>query len=220
MSGSRKTGRHHTGRKTKNDSPGTLRTHLCVQPFFRYRKHGGKTGEELKAEGKEVVEVIPEEEVNYIGQILSFLLPIAILVVIWLFVMRRMTGGSGGGGAGGQIFNIGKTKGKLVDKSILLSGYIGGRREPFTKGRASFVVIDNSIKKCNEIKGDNCPTPWDACCEDRRTILSSTLTVQIIDKNSSLLKGTLKDVDGLQPGKRIKVLGRIKREYKFLNSVN
>ena len=100
-------------------------------------------------------------------------------------------------------------KNKLTNKTILLSGYIGGRREPFTKGRASFVVIDNSIKKCDEIKGDNCPTPWDACCEDRRTILSSTLTVQIIDENSSLLKGTLKDVDGLQPGKRIKVLGTI-----------
>lgn len=72
--------------------------------------------EELKAEGKEVVEVIPEEEVNYFGQILSFLLPIAILVVIWLFVMRRMTGGSGGGGAGGQIFNIGKSKAKVYEK--------------------------------------------------------------------------------------------------------
>jgi len=72
--------------------------------------------EELKAEGKSPVEVIPEEEVNYFGQILSFLLPIAILVVIWLFVMRRMTGGSGGGGAGGQIFNIGKSKAKVYEK--------------------------------------------------------------------------------------------------------
>lgn len=72
--------------------------------------------EELKADGKSAVEVIPEEEVNYIGQILSFLLPIAILVVIWLFVMRRMTGGSGGGGAGGQIFNIGKSKAKVYEK--------------------------------------------------------------------------------------------------------
>jgi ATP-dependent metalloprotease FtsH len=72
--------------------------------------------EELKAEGKPAVEVIPEEEVNYFGQILSFLLPIAILVVIWLFVMRRMTGGSGGGGAGGQIFNIGKSKAKVYEK--------------------------------------------------------------------------------------------------------
>ena len=72
--------------------------------------------EELKAEDKPAVEVIPEEEVNYFGQILSFLLPIAILVVIWLFVMRRMTGGSGGGGAGGQIFNIGKSKAKVYEK--------------------------------------------------------------------------------------------------------
>ena len=100
-------------------------------------------------------------------------------------------------------------KNKLTNKTILLSGYIGGRREPFTKGRSSFIVIDNSIKKCDEKKGDNCPTPWDACCVDRRTILQSTLTVQVTDKNSSLLKGTLKDVDGLQPGKRIKVLGTI-----------
>ena len=72
--------------------------------------------EELKAEDKPAVEVIPEEEVNYFGQILSFLLPIAILVVIWLFVMRRMTGGSGGGGAGGQIFNIGQSKAKVYEK--------------------------------------------------------------------------------------------------------
>lgn len=72
--------------------------------------------EELKAENKPVVEVIPEEEINYIGQILSFLLPIAILVVIWLFVMRRMTGGAGGGGAGGQIFNIGKSRAKVYEK--------------------------------------------------------------------------------------------------------
>lgn len=70
---------------------------------------------ELKAEGKPGIEVIPVEEVNYIGQILSFLLPIAILIVIWLFVMRRMTGGAGGG-AGGQIFNIGKSRAKVYEK--------------------------------------------------------------------------------------------------------
>ncbi len=70
--------------------------------------------EELRAENKPIIEMVPVEEVNYIGQILSFLLPIAILVVIWLFVMRRMTGGGGGGG--GQIFNIGKSKAKIYEK--------------------------------------------------------------------------------------------------------
>ena len=62
-----------------------------------------------------IIELIDEEEVNYLGNILSFILPILILVVIWMFVMRRMSGGGGGGG-GGQIFNIGKSKAQVYDK--------------------------------------------------------------------------------------------------------
>lgn len=42
------------------------------------------------------------------------LLPIIIIVGIWIFIMRRMSGG--GGGAGGQIFNIGKSKARLFDE--------------------------------------------------------------------------------------------------------
>jgi cell division protease FtsH len=72
----------------------------------------------LRAENKAplpIIELIDEEEVNYLGNILSFILPILILVVIWMFVMRRMSGGGGGGG-GGQIFNIGKSKAQVYDK--------------------------------------------------------------------------------------------------------
>lgn len=61
------------------------------------------------------LEFTSEEEVNYIGNILNFLLPFLILVVIWIFVMRRMTGGGGGGG-GGQIFNIGKSRAQVYEK--------------------------------------------------------------------------------------------------------
>jgi cell division protease FtsH len=42
----------------------------------------------------------------------QFLIPIAILIALWFFFMRRV----GGGGAGGQIFNIGKSKASLYDK--------------------------------------------------------------------------------------------------------
>jgi AFG3 family protein len=52
-----------------------------------------------------------QEEPDYTG-ILTFLLPIALLVALWFFFMRRM----GAGGAGGQIFNIGKSKANLYDK--------------------------------------------------------------------------------------------------------
>ena len=56
-----------------------------------------------------------DEEVNYMGGILSFILPIIIIIALWLFVMRRMSGGGGAGGAG-QIFNIGKSKAKIYEK--------------------------------------------------------------------------------------------------------
>jgi hypothetical protein len=92
---------------------------------------------------------------------------------------------------------------------IVINGFIGGRREPFTAGRASFILGDDSIKTCDEIDTDHCPTPWDACCEDRKKILSSTISIQIIDEHTNLLKGTLKGVKGLQPGRKIKVLGTI-----------
>lgn len=49
------------------------------------------------------------------GDLFITLLPIIILVGIWIYMMRRMAGG-GAGGAGGQIFNIGKSKAKLFDE--------------------------------------------------------------------------------------------------------
>lgn len=50
----------------------------------------------------------------------SFLVPIGIFVVIWIFIMRRMGGGAGGG-PGGQLFNIGKSKATLFDKESQVS---------------------------------------------------------------------------------------------------
>lgn len=68
------------------------------------------------AEGFEKIEYKIDDEYNYVGQIFSFLLPIIIIVAIWMFIMRRMAGGTGGGGPGGQIFNIGKSKAKVFEK--------------------------------------------------------------------------------------------------------
>jgi cell division protease FtsH len=45
---------------------------------------------------------------------LGWMLPIAIMVVLWIVMMRRM--GGGGSGGAGQIFNIGKSKAVLFDK--------------------------------------------------------------------------------------------------------
>jgi AFG3 family protein len=55
------------------------------------------------------------EKQNWLGPILSFVLPFLIILGIWMLFMRRMGGGSGG--PGGQIFNIGKSKAMLFEKN-------------------------------------------------------------------------------------------------------
>ncbi|MFQ3268481.1 MAG: cell division protease FtsH [Flavobacteriales bacterium] len=43
-------------------------------------------------------------------------MPFIFLIAIWLFFMRRMSGGGASGGPGSQIFNIGKSQAQLYDK--------------------------------------------------------------------------------------------------------
>ncbi|MEO6166319.1 MAG: ATP-dependent zinc metalloprotease FtsH [Chitinophagales bacterium] len=59
------------------------------------------------------IEVYPENRTDWFNAV-GWLLPILLLVAIWLFIMRRVTGGVGG--PGGQIFNFGKSKATLFDK--------------------------------------------------------------------------------------------------------
>lgn len=68
-------------------------------------------------EGKtsQPVTIMYETRHNILVSLLSWILPFVIILVIWILVMRRVTGGSGMGG-GGQIFNIGKSKPQMYDK--------------------------------------------------------------------------------------------------------
>ena len=47
------------------------------------------------------------------GQILSWVIFLGLMVVVWMFLMRRLGGGAPGGG---QIFNIGKSKAQIFEK--------------------------------------------------------------------------------------------------------
>ncbi|MBC8053604.1 MAG: ATP-dependent zinc metalloprotease FtsH [Sphingobacteriaceae bacterium] len=60
--------------------------------------------------------VIPESRDSvWASWFMSIILPVLLLIGFWVFIMKRMGGGAGGG-AGGQIFNIGKSKATLFDK--------------------------------------------------------------------------------------------------------
>ncbi len=52
-------------------------------------------------------------EHSYLPEIISWILPLALIFGLWFFVFKRMGGGSAGGS---QIFNIGKSKAQVFDK--------------------------------------------------------------------------------------------------------
>ena len=52
---------------------------------------------------------------NWGSEIISWILPIVIIVGFWFLIIRMM--GRGGGAGGGQIFNIGKSQAKLYDNA-------------------------------------------------------------------------------------------------------
>ena len=102
-------------------------------------------------------------EVNYIteqniwGDILISMLPFIVIIAIWIFIMRRMS--AGGGGAGGQIFNIGKSKAKLFDANSQVkitfkdvAGLEGAKEEvqeivDFLKNPKKYTALGGKIPK-------------------------------------------------------------------------
>ncbi|MEM0993369.1 MAG: ATP-dependent zinc metalloprotease FtsH [Bacteroidota bacterium] len=78
--------------------------------------------DELKAElAKDDIsfQVKYDRETDWLSVVLSWVLPLLLLVGIWIFIMRRVGGGAGGPGA--QIFNIGKSKATLFDQNAKVS---------------------------------------------------------------------------------------------------
>jgi ATP-dependent metalloprotease FtsH len=56
-----------------------------------------------------------QTESNIWGEFLPSIIFFAVIIGVWIYIMRRMSAGAGGG-AGGQIFNIGKSRAKLFDE--------------------------------------------------------------------------------------------------------
>jgi len=69
----------------------------------------------IKTENGLNTKVVWNTETNLWAEFLPSILFFALIIGVWLFIMRRMSGG-GAGGAGGQIFNIGKSKARLFDE--------------------------------------------------------------------------------------------------------
>ncbi len=68
-----------------------------------------------ESEAGNTIELTYKSRTDWLSNILSWMVPILIIVAIWIFILRRMRPGGMGGG-GGNIFDIGKSKAKLFEK--------------------------------------------------------------------------------------------------------
>lgn len=108
----------------------------------------------------------------------------------------------------GQPLQAALKEGKPGD-TIRVRGKIGGTGNPFAEGYAVFMLADESLVFCNETGGDNCPTPWDACCEDPEKIRKNRTVVQFSDSAGNVIPTSLKGIHGLQEMKRVTVEGTL-----------
>ena len=94
-----------------------LRNREDFPPHLKFRLSDIKDIKEqirLKQTNDYTIEIDSREENKILGEIIGWILPLIIFIGIWMFIMKRMSGGSGG--SGGQIFSIGKSKARLINK--------------------------------------------------------------------------------------------------------
>jgi cell division protease FtsH len=104
----------------KKSKPSTLIPTTTKLPNYKFefgdlQIFQNQLNEVIKEKHLDLTPVYITED-NFFGDLLIGILPFVLLIGVWIFIMRRMSGGAGGG-AGGQIFNIGKSKAKLFDQN-------------------------------------------------------------------------------------------------------
>ena len=109
--------------KLEKDKHKVIKTNRIIGPHYYFNVTSGEKFEndlnEFYSKNEYINsedQIFPDVETrkDVFGEMLSWIIPIGIMLFIWLYLMRRM---SSGGGAGSGIFNIGKSRAELFDKN-------------------------------------------------------------------------------------------------------
>ncbi|MDP4585105.1 MAG: hypothetical protein NWR21_10325 [Verrucomicrobiales bacterium] len=94
-------------------------------------------------------------------------------------------------------------------ETMTVTGKVAGVMNPFTEGFASVVLADEKMETCDLIPGDQCVTPWDACCAAPEDVKSQRMTIQILGDDGMPVAESLKGVRGLKEMDSLVVTGTV-----------
>jgi AFG3 family protein len=98
-----------------NLSPTTNPQYIFTDASFESLKQSLANAQKDFPENQKISAVFDSHESIWSSWLVQTIIMIVLFAGMWVFIMRRMSGGTGGG-PGGQIFNIGKSKATLFDK--------------------------------------------------------------------------------------------------------
>ncbi len=93
---------------------------------------------------------------------------------------------------------------------------VHGRVQEVVEGRAAFMLVDASMKACNEKAGaaDSCTTPWDFCCDDPTELAKKLVSVEVRGNTNSPLTASLLGNFGFDHLKHVVVKGKVETDAK------
>jgi hypothetical protein len=93
---------------------------------------------------------------------------------------------------------------------VVIAGRIGGDHSPWVDGVAAFSIVDSSLKACNEIPGDSCPTPWDYCCESN--LNAKKALIKVVDAQGQTVGTDARQLLNLKELQTVVVSGKAQRD--------
>jgi hypothetical protein len=90
---------------------------------------------------------------------------------------------------------------------VVVEGYI----RDYTERAAPFELVEKSFVPCYKKPGEDCPTPWDFCCDDYKPTM---IVVEPIGPDGKVIKGVLFGDGGLKRNDLIVAKGKVKKDAK------
>lgn len=97
---------------------------------------------------------------------------------------------------------------------VTVVGRVGGAVNPFTPGRATFLIVDPSLKPA-----EACSCPWDYCESPEEELAAARATVKFLDNQGKTLQAAAKDIFGIKELTTVVIKGKARREEGNLTVV-